>query len=155
MSALRAFACASSLAAAIAVASSCGSYNEQSRANCAAPAAAAHAVTCPGVTGCICEDPNACCLASIDAYEGTCGDPRTCAGLLLSCDGPEDCNGGVCCLTRSGSSCTPMAACQGTWLCRTDSQCNGSGVNHCTPADFGQPGVQDRGLDGRIGLCRD
>ena len=131
----------------------CGSYNEQAPANCAS-STGAHAVTCPGVPGCTCAAPDACCLGAIDSYQGTCGPPRTCAGLLLSCDGPEDCNGGVCCLTRSGSSCTAANACSGTWLGRNDAQCVGSGSNSCMPADFGQKGVNDRGLDGHIGLCR-
>ncbi len=136
------------------VAIGCGSYDELPRM-CQTASPASHAVTCPGVPGCVCVDPDACCMARVDAVSGVCESPRSCNGIVLSCDGPEDCNGGVCCLTQTGSSCSMPSACQGTWLCRSDTQCAGSGASHCMPADFGQPGVKDRGLDGRIGICHD
>jgi hypothetical protein len=142
------------LAAALLMALGCGSYSELPPAQCTGAPGAAHAVTCPGVPGCVCAAPQACCLGAIDATAGSCESPRACAGVVLSCDGPEDCSGGVCCLTLSGSSCSATNSCPGTRLCRDDSQCAGSGASHCLPADFGQPGVNDRGLDGKIGLCR-
>ncbi len=115
----------------------------------------ARSVTCPGVTGCACAAPQICCLGAIDSRAGTCQDPRACGGLELTCDGPEDCSGGVCCLTATGSTCTAASACSGAWLCRGDAHCAGSpGGSNCVPADFGTPGVADRGLDGLIGICR-
>lgn len=145
------------VAVAIAIAVGCSAYDPQQSATaraCAAAPPMAHAVTCPGTSTCACPAPDVCCLNSIDAKSGACGNPRACAGLELTCDGPEDCGGGVCCLTATGSSCMDGKLCQGTWLCRSDAQCSGSGASSCVPADFGAPGVSDRALDGRIGLCR-
>lgn len=139
--------------AALSITVGCG-YNELGPNKCTNAPGAAHAVTCPGVPGCVCADPDVCCLAAIDATVGACASPRNCTGITLTCDGPEDCAGGICCLTKSGSSCTAANACQGTWLCRTNAQCAGSGASQCVPADYGQPGVRDRGLDGQIGMCR-
>jgi hypothetical protein len=117
-------------------------------------AGGSRSVTCPGVPGCSCGAPSVCCLAAIESRNGSCVDPRTCAGVELTCDGPEDCNGGVCCLTATGSSCSDKSACTGRWLCRADGQCNGSpSGGNCVPADFGTKGTNDRGLDGAIGLC--
>jgi hypothetical protein len=67
----------------------------------------------------------------------------------------------VCCLDEAvgmsggGSSCKAVAtACTGRVLCRTDDDCQAVlGLPHCRPADYGTPGVEDRGLDGLIGVC--
>jgi hypothetical protein len=93
-------------------------------------------------------------MGNINAAAGECVDPRTCASFMLACDGPEDCGGGVCCLTQAGSSCMPAAQCPGDWVCRDGSQCSGNpGGANCKAADFGVQGVSDRGLDGLIGVC--
>jgi hypothetical protein len=143
----------------------CGDYNEAAGRSTSDPCAqqtaqagAAHSVVCPGTATCYCAAPDACCMARIDGTAGTCGSPRTCGGLSLTCDGPEDCGGGVCCLDEGpggGSSCMAASSCVGRWLCRSDGDCAGSpGGSSCRPADFGQQGVSDRGLDGLIGVCQ-
>ncbi len=67
----------------------------------------------------------------------------------------------VCCLDEAqgssggGSSCRASTACTGKILCRTDDDCTGlPAFPHCRPADYGTPGVEDRGLDGLIGFCQ-
>ena len=67
----------------------------------------------------------------------------------------------VCCLDEAqgssggGSSCRAASACQGKVLCRTDDDCSGLvAFPHCRPADYGTPGVADRGLDGLVGICQ-
>lgn len=149
------------VASAIAIAAiACSDYTEgnTSAGTCRGASLAsgtAHGVVCPGVVGCNCPAPAACCMGSLGGNDGACMDPRACGGVSLSCDGPEDCaQGAVCCLTSAGSSCMSAAECTGQWLCRSDSQCNGSpGGPSCVAADFGQSGVTDRGLDGLIGSC--
>jgi hypothetical protein len=114
----------------------------------------AHTVVCPGASTCSCAAPDACCMAGADSNSAACVDPRTCGGFMLTCDGPEDCGGGVCCLTSTGSSCSDASACTGSWICREDSQCGVSpNGTSCNPADYGVQGVNDRGLDGLIGIC--
>jgi hypothetical protein len=117
-------------------------------------AGGAHTVVCPGTSTCSCAAPSACCMAGAASNLGECVDPQTCGSFLVTCDGPEDCGGGVCCLTAAGSSCTAAANCGGSWLCRMDSQCasNPAGQN-CNPADYGIMGVKDKGLDGLVGVC--
>jgi hypothetical protein len=120
--------------------------------------AGAHAVVCPGATGCGCEAPSACCLSRIDSSAGACAAPRECAGIALTCDGPEDCGGGVCCLDVAAglASCSAASECRGVWLCRSTHDCAGSpSGSSCNAADFGENGVADRGLDGRIAICGD
>ena len=136
----------------------CSDYSEPASGGVCASSSysggGSHAVACPGVAGCTCAAPGACCLGAIDSRAGACVDPRECAGLVLSCDGPEDCGGGVCCLTSTGSSCAASSACTGQWLCRGDSECVGSpNGGSCLPADYGTKGV-NTGLDGIIGLCQ-
>jgi hypothetical protein len=67
----------------------------------------------------------------------------------------------VCCLDEAqgtsggGSSCRAAGTCSGKVLCRTDDDCTSvPGLPHCRPADYGTPGVEDRGLDGLIGQCQ-
>lgn len=67
----------------------------------------------------------------------------------------------VCCvdeavgLNGGGSSCKAASACVGKIACRTDDDCRSStAAPHCRPADYGTPGVEDRGLDGLIGYCQ-
>jgi hypothetical protein len=122
--------------------------------------ASAKSVICPGTPSCGCEAPAVCCLSAIDSQHGSCTTFSACRDLALTCDGPEDCNGGVCCLDQQaggGTTCKAPGDCGGTekWLCRTDADCAASPAgNHCRPADFGTSGVEDRGLDGLIGICQ-
>ncbi len=67
----------------------------------------------------------------------------------------------VCCLdeasgtTGGGSTCRPQGGCVGKVLCRVDDDCKSvPGLSHCRPADYGTPGVEDRGLDGLVGTCQ-
>lgn len=67
----------------------------------------------------------------------------------------------VCCLDEAvgtsggGSTCRPSGTCSGKVLCRTDDDCvSVPGFAHCRPADYGTPGVADRGLDGLVGICQ-
>jgi hypothetical protein len=66
----------------------------------------------------------------------------------------------VCCLdeaqgmTGGGSSCRASNACSGKVLCRSDDDCTNPNLPHCRPADYGTPGVEDRGLDGLVGICQ-
>lgn len=136
----------------------CTAQTEPNRGACnghSFASGAAHSVTCPGTATCFCGAPSVCCLAKIDSNQGQCvDDPHTCAGVTVTCDGPEDCGGGVCCFAGNESSCTAATACNGVWLCRSDSDCNSSpNGSHCHAADYGVSGVNDRGLDGLIGLC--
>src|SRR5579883_338005 len=114
-----------------------------------------HTVACPGTDTCSCGAPTVCCMGNVGANDGACVDPQTCGSFMLSCDGAEDCGGGVCCFTlTAGSSCTTASLCQGTWMCRSDDDCAGSPAGpHRSPADFGVIGVHDRGLDKLVGLC--
>ena len=144
--------------AALVVAVGCSDYVDPNQngacANLSYTGGGSHVVVCPGTATCSCAAPNACCLSAISSRAGACVDPRDCTGLVLSCDGPEDCNGGICCLTNGGSSCTAAGSCTGQWLCRGDSQCVGSpNGGRCAPADYGTKGV-NTGLDGAIGLCQ-
>jgi hypothetical protein len=152
--ALFSMACAGALVAVF----GCTAQTEPNRGACnghSFASGAAHSVTCPGTATCFCGAPSVCCLPKIDSNQGQCtDDAQTCGGVTVTCDGAEDCAGGVCCLAGSFASCTPGAACNGIWLCRTDSDCNGSpNGGHCHAADYGISGVNDRGLDGLIGLC--
>jgi hypothetical protein len=118
----------------------------------------ANAVVCPGTAKCECESEDVCCMQKLDALSGTCTPLAACRGLALQCDGPEDCDGGVCCLedrTGGGSSCKSGATCgAGQWLCRTDADCaNAPSGPRCAPLDLGTPGVDDVGLDGIVGVC--
>jgi len=146
-------------AAALAIASiACLDYTEAPalQGTCSTSAwqgGVAHSVACPGADGCSCTAPAVCCMQTIDALGGSCTDPRACAGVAIACDGPEDCaSGSVCCLGAQGSTCVDTGTCAGTLLCRSDSNCAGHGS--CVPADFGQQGIQDRGYDGVIGVCK-
>jgi hypothetical protein len=145
------------LAAALAVPSGCTIHTTPNRGACTTDtfgAGGGNNVICPGTNTCSCAAPTACCMGDINATEGECVAPQTCASFLLACDGPEDCGGGVCCITQSGSSCMPAGECAGDWVCRDDSQCAGNaGGSTCKSADFGVKGVSDRGLDGLIGIC--
>jgi hypothetical protein len=143
---------------ATAIALGCSDYTEEASngacSNLSYSAGAPHVVACPGVGGCACTAPSVCCMGSIDGHAGNCVDPRDCNAFVLSCDGPEDCGGGVCCMTSNGTSCTTASACTGQWLCRNDSHCVGSPTgSNCAVADFGTKGVNN-GLDGIIGLCK-
>jgi hypothetical protein len=67
----------------------------------------------------------------------------------------------VCCLDEAvgvgggGSTCRPAGKCNGKVLCRTDDDCRMlPSFPHCRPADYGTPGVEDRGLDGLVGECQ-
>jgi len=116
------------------------------------------AVVCPGTTKCECGPADVCCMQKIDALSGACTSLSECRALALQCDGPEDCDGGVCCLedrTGGGSSCKTAASCGvGQWLCRTDSDCiNAPPGPRCAPIDLGTPGIDDVGLDGIVGVC--
>jgi hypothetical protein len=98
-------------------------------------------------------------MMRLDSNSGTCTQLSSCRNIALSCDGPEDCGGGVCCLsdrTGGGSECRAQANCQAPseWLCRSDNDCTGSPVGpHCAPIDLGVQGVDDKGLDGLVGIC--
>jgi hypothetical protein len=135
-----------------------------------------NAVVCPGALGCACGNGEICCLQAVDSSKGTCSKLGACRYLALTCDGPEDCAppstdagagassdagaGSVCCLDEAagsaggGSSCRPAGGCVGKVLCRVDDDCRSvPGLPHCRPADYGTPGVEDRGLDGLVGIC--
>ncbi len=119
---------------------------------------AAGEVVCPGTTRCACDGEEICCMASIDALEGACVSLSACRALALQCDGPEDCDGGVCCLedrSGGGASCKSAASCAaGQWLCRSDADCAGAPAGpHSIPLDLGTVGADDRGLDGIVGAC--
>ncbi len=68
----------------------------------------------------------------------------------------------ICCLDEAqgtsggGSMCKASSSqCAGKVLCRVDDDCaNVLGFTHCRPADYGTPGVADRGLDGLVGVCQ-
>jgi hypothetical protein len=119
-----------------------------------------HGVTCPGTPTCGCDAPQVCCIARIDAQQGVCTALAACRELALACDGPEDCGAGVCCLDTGaggGTTCRARTDCASgqMWLCRTDADCAGNpGGAFCRPADFGTAGVEDRGLDGLLGVCQ-
>lgn len=134
---------------------------------------------CPGAPMCACTGGDICCLTAVDATKGVCESIGRCRTFALQCDGPEDCgaspDGGVstspdagasarvCCLDESvgmtggGSECRAASACTGTnkILCRSDDDCLAvmPSLPRCHPADYGTPGVEDRGLDGLIGYC--
>jgi hypothetical protein len=135
-------------------------------------------VVCPGAPSCLCSGADACCLLAVDSSKGVCEAAGKCRAFLVRCDGPEDCNpmasiddGGVsstppkpaevCCLDESvgatggGTACRTAGTCPGKVLCRTDEDCAAAVPNlpRCRPADYGTPGVEDRGLDGLIGYC--
>jgi hypothetical protein len=117
-----------------------------------------NAVVCPGTESCACGSTEICCMQKIDALTGACTSLSACRGLALQCDGPEDCDGGVCCLedrTGGGSSCKAAGSCgAGQWLCRTDADCIGAPPGpSCAPIDLGAAGVDDVGLDGIVGVC--
>ena len=116
------------------------------------------AVVCPGTAKCECGGDDVCCMQKLDALSGACTSLAACRALALQCDGPEDCDGGVCCLedrNGGGSSCKAAASCgNGQWLCRTDADCiNAPPGPRCAPIDLGTPGVDDVGLDGIVGVC--
>lgn len=113
-------------------------------------------VACPGTLRCGCEGTDVCCMPAVDALAGACTSLSACRALALECDGPEDCNGGACCLedrSGGGSSCKPAGACPGQVLCRTDQDCGGDAGLHCVPLDLGATGTDDRGLDSLVGTC--
>ncbi len=148
------------LAAMVVAAAACTLHTTPNRGACSADvfgAGMANSVVCPGTDSCSCSAPTACCMGDINATEGECVAPQTCASFLLTCDGPEDCTGAgaVCCITPSGSSCVAGSECTGYWVCRNDEDCAATaGQNTCKPADLGVQGVNDRGLDGLIGTCQ-
>ena len=74
--------------------------------------------------GAPCDAGQVCCFHSNNPDMDHCGAPASCGGgyIELSCNGPEDCNGGVCCgdydfqqQHYNGVSCQPV--CQGVTLC--------------------------------------
>jgi hypothetical protein len=124
----------------------------------------AHSVICPGSSTCYCESPQVCCLDAIDSRRGSCTSFQGCSFIALTCDSPNDCGGGVCCLDEragGGSTCKAATDCDSSmkWLCNVDADCkNGNmtapGGPHCRPADLGSdPGVPNTALDYEIGLC--
>ena len=97
-------------------------------------------------------------MQKVDSTTGACTTLAACRNIALACDGPEDCDGAVCCLedrTGGGASCKAAGSCAaGAWLCRSDADCAAApGGPHCAPMDLGMPGVDDRGLDGIVGTC--
>lgn len=125
-------------------------------------------IVCPGTSTCSCSGGQVCCMRAIDVNTGACTDLSACRYIAFTCDGPEDCGGAtaadggaapVCCLDQGsggGSLCraTPTACPSHKILCHSDDDCIGvAGLPYCRPADFGTQGVEDRGLDGLIGIC--
>ncbi|MBZ0116067.1 MAG: hypothetical protein K8H88_03655 [Sandaracinaceae bacterium] len=93
-----------------------------------------------------CSDPQVCCTTfAMGAVTMTCTDSSMCMGATVSCDGPEDCPGQVCCAMRTpggggGTACVDAAECQFGQLCRTMADCDGMemccplmGRNVCAP----------------------
>jgi hypothetical protein len=119
-------------------------------------------VVCPGTAKCGCEGPAICCMQRLDSNSGACTTLGACRNIAVQCDGPEDCNadaGNVCCLedrSGGGTSCKAQGSCLGPaeWLCRSDNDCVAAPTGpRCTPIDLGVQGVDDKGLDGLLGIC--
>jgi hypothetical protein len=116
-------------------------------------------VVCPGTASCGCTGPAICCMTKLDANSGSCAALGSCRNIAIQCDGPEDCDGGVCCLENrsgGGTSCKSQGSCQvpAEWLCRSDTDCIASPNGpRCSPIDLGVQGVDDKGLDGLLGVC--
>lgn len=49
-----------------------------------------------------CDEPNVCCVTEVPPRQD-CMEPTACAGLRVSCDGPEDCGAGESCCMPSGA----------------------------------------------------
>jgi hypothetical protein len=66
---------------------------------------------------------------------GTCRAHVPAVQLAFGCAGPEDCQGGVCCMTPNGAACAAAGFClagtvRGQPMCRDDSPC-GAGSRCC------------------------
>ncbi|MBI5481015.1 MAG: hypothetical protein HY906_19305 [Deltaproteobacteria bacterium] len=88
-----------------------------------------------GQTTCDATTQQCCITGGGGGGTATCIDATAqCQGVVISCDGPEDCPTGtpICCVSFGGGgggvACTD--ACQGTQLCRLDTDC-GSGEKCC------------------------
>ncbi|HUH05012.1 MAG TPA: hypothetical protein VML75_23605 [Kofleriaceae bacterium] len=85
----------------------------------------------PGVAclGAACAPGMVCCREVIIPGEAStyCVDEVPhCGGATFECDGPEDCDGGICCADDQGwVSCA--ATCTGLTACHTDQDCAGAG----------------------------
>jgi hypothetical protein len=127
----------------------------------------ANETVCPGTSTCSCAGSQICCMRQLDGNTGACTDLGACRYIAFTCDGPEDCGGTtrvdggapICCLdtgSGGGSLCRSSAGqCPSRKiLCHSDDDCVAiPGLPFCRPTDFGTPGVEDRGLDGLIGVC--
>ncbi len=140
----RAVAAAAALAALSLVAACGGDSSDAPPADArvsdaAIPADGALGVNCRGancVPGDICcrslevpPNPSYYCLPLADY----------CVDHVFACDGPEDCDGGVCCSDVNATLCTATVAdCGGNIACHLDGDCP-FGV--CTPTPLGLYGV--------------
>jgi len=68
------------------------------RADPVVPRRSAERRRLPGTTKCECGPADVCCMQKIRRADGACTSLSECRALALQCDGPEDCDGGVCCL---------------------------------------------------------
>ncbi len=99
----------------------------------AGSASSAGLVAC-GAAECELAQDQACCLG-VASGDVECSAMACAAGSsTLSCDGPEDCNGGACCgnLTQ-GYACTADSSCSaGLQLCHSDADCPGAQPTCCS-----------------------
>jgi hypothetical protein len=79
-----------------------------------------------------------CCFTGFPEITTMCSAESSCAELVATCDGPEDCEAGeVCCGDMDGASCRMPDACTGftaAQLCHSNSDC--PETNNCHESDF-------------------
>ncbi len=84
---------------------------------------------CPDAVGCRealeCGlDTQSCCVPGFRINRVVCEDDLSCEeGSRASCDGPEDCDGRVCCVDIIAGKTECADSCDGTVLCHTTSDC--------------------------------
>lgn len=83
----------------------------------------------PGVAclGAACAPGMICCREVLVPGQAStyCLEDGVCEGARFECDGPEDCDGGVCCAGDDGRvSCA--STCSGMTACHTDQDCAGA-----------------------------
>jgi hypothetical protein len=103
----------------------------------------ADGVRCGDMT---CTPGLACCLREVGPTVVPMCQDMTAAcqpGLLYRCDGPEDCEGGDCCETTTGSSCVPAGTCPDRRLCNSPGDCE-TGEMCCPPSGPSTPFTYDR-----------
>ncbi len=87
-----------------------------------------------------------CCIMGIGSF--SCVAAGTCNGTATTCDGPEDCNGDVCCGGFGGASCENTCEGNSGELCHTPTDCTVPGDMCCEfgPLSVCAPNCQGGGL---------